>query len=84
MNGSHEDLLHSAEHQDNHFDIDGTLYNPLYVFEQVDVQIRHFHTCAAFLKKKPERRFNHTARHGQLRITAQNKLGNTLVSLAYQ
>lgn len=64
------------------FDIDGTLYtNPLYVFEQVDVQIRHFAHLRAISEKEARamiqsyRRTWSEQHHG-----AKISLGNTFTA----
>jgi len=64
------------------FDIDGTLYtNPLYVFEQVDVQIRHFAHVRGISEKEARAQIQSyrktwaASHHG-----AKISLGNTLLS----
>ncbi|MBR6080608.1 MAG: HAD hydrolase-like protein [Treponema sp.] len=64
------------------FDIDGTLYtNPLYVFEQVDAQVRHFAHVTGVSEKKARwqiHRYRKTwsEQNGGKKIS----LGNTLVA----
>lgn len=65
------------------FDIDGTLYtNKLYVFEQVDAQVRHFAHLQGISEKEARRmvsgfRKSWSAAHGGKKIS----LGNTFAAL---
>ena len=64
------------------FDIDGTLYtNSLYVFEQVDAQIRHYAHISGITEKEAREKINTYRRqwstaHGGKKIS----LGNTLTA----
>src|SRR5574344_1367114 len=64
------------------FDIDGTLYtNPFYVFEQVDVQIRHFAHLKHISEKEAREQIQSyrktwSAQHGGAKIS----LGNTFTA----